>query len=94
MPAQAVRAARSKQDKVALAAVEKLVAELVELRNKPTDEERARTEERLKEIRAVCAKLESFLVDTIDQLHSFQDEIGLAVDKIKIASGHKTFTGQ
>ena len=94
MPAKAVRAARSKQDKVALAAVEKLVAELVELRNKPTDDEIARKEERLKEICALCAKLESFLVDTIDQLHSFQDEIGLAVDKMIIANGHETFTGQ
>ena len=93
MSTKAVRAARSKQDKIAIAAVEKLVAELVELRSKPTDEEIARKEERLKEIRAVCAKVESFLTATIDKLHDLQDEIGLAVDKILLASGHETFKG-
>ena len=93
MPAKAT-GARANQDKVALAAVEKLVAELVELRRRPTDEEIARKEARLKEIRAVCAKVESFLTDTIEQLHSFQDEIGLAVDRIVLANGHETFKGQ
>jgi hypothetical protein len=76
MPAKPLRhTLLAKKDKAAIAAVEKLVAEAVELQSKPTDADLERREERLNNIKAVIEQADNYFEKSVKDLHRLHDKV-------------------